>query len=178
MIRVVGGGLRGRRITVPPRVRPTTERARRALFDVLGPRVRGARVLDAAAGSGALGIEALSRGAREAVFVESDPRTAGVLRENLRALGLEAASLVIVTTVSSFAARRGLEPPFDVVFHDPPYAPGPDPDLQGLLGCVASGGVLVHERGGTDDPWPGGPEPSDRRAYGDTRFFLYRPARR
>ena len=77
MIRIVSGEFRGRRLAVAPDVRPTTERAREALFSILGEGVRGAKVLDAAAGSGALGFEALSRGAREIVFVEANRRTDG-----------------------------------------------------------------------------------------------------
>ena len=87
-MRVVAGLYRGRRLQAPPgrSTRPTSDRVREALFSILGPAVEGARVLDLFAGSGALGIEALSRGAAEAVFVESDPRAAAAIRGNLKTL--------------------------------------------------------------------------------------------
>mgnify|MGYP001036836683 CR=1 FL=1 len=115
MIRIVAGELRGRRLAVGPGVRPTTERAREALFSILGERVRGARVLDAAAGSGALGFEALSRGAREAVFVDADRRVARVLESNVLSARLECRASIVVRTVATFLS---LDRPagFDVVF--------------------------------------------------------------
>lgn len=174
MIRVVGGSLRGRRLSVPAGVRPTTDRARQAIFDVLGPAVGGARVLDAAAGSGALGIEALSRGAREAVFVEESARAARGIAENLARLGLEDRSNVVRSTVSAFASGEGARSRFDLVFHDPPWRAGRDADVAALHGLLAEGGTLVHERGDETSPWPEGPAPSSERRYGETRFFVYR----
>ena len=121
LIRVVGGELRGRRLRVPDRgVRPTSERAREAVFDILGPaRVQGSRVLDLYAGSGALGIEALSRGATFADFAEGNRAVARSLEENLGTLKLAARSRVHVTDLD-----RAVLPaagPWDIVFLDPPY---------------------------------------------------------
>ena len=173
MIRITAGRFRGRRLAVPARARPTSEKARKAVFDILGPSVVGSRVLDAAAGSGAFGLEAISRGARQAVLVDSDPGAVKVIRRNAADLGLGDEVLVVAATIEDFLAR-GPDVPFDVVFHDPPYGRGTDPDLPGLAGAVASGGVLFHERGDDDDPWPEGGPSCDRRTYGDTRILVYR----
>lgn len=103
--------------------RPTADRVREALFDILGPRVAGAEVLDLFAGSGAVGIEALSRGAARAVFVERDHAAVAALRQNLDRLGLAPRARVIVRDVEAALrglARRGAR--FDLVFLDPPYA--------------------------------------------------------
>jgi 16S rRNA (guanine966-N2)-methyltransferase len=122
-MRVVAGTHRGRRLSAPPglQVRPTSDRVREALFSILGP-VTGARVLDLFAGSGALGIEALSRGAGSAVFVDSDPVAAGAVRENLARLGLEAG--VHRQDALAFLGRSPPAPgeAFDLVFLDPPYS--------------------------------------------------------
>jgi 16S rRNA (guanine966-N2)-methyltransferase len=117
-MRVVAGAFKGRRLQAPrgSRTRPTADRVREALFSMLSD-VSGARVLDLYAGSGALGIEALSRGAAAATFVESDPRAVAALRRNLEAVGSEAA--VRRQDALRFLGRaRG---PFDLVFVDPPY---------------------------------------------------------
>jgi 16S rRNA (guanine966-N2)-methyltransferase len=117
-VRVVAGEFRGRRLAAPRglRTRPTADRVREALFSMLGD-VTGARVLDLYAGSGALGIEALSRGAESAVFVERDARAAGVIERNLASLGLD--QQVVRQDAPRFLARaKGM---FDLVFCDPPY---------------------------------------------------------
>lgn len=156
-------------------MRPTTERAREALFSVLGEAVRGARVLDAAAGSGALGFEALSRGAREAVFVEADRRVAGVLRSNARVVGVEDRVAVAVRTVAAFL-RLDRPSGFDLVFFDPPWAEPVTGELEGLWNALSPGGTFVVERGGEDDPWPGSPVVPRLRRYGTTALFLYERA--
>jgi 16S rRNA (guanine966-N2)-methyltransferase len=117
-MRVVAGEFKGRRLVAPrgARTRPTADRVREALFSMLGD-VSGARVLDLYAGSGALGIEALSRGAESVVFVERDPRAAGVIERNLASLGLDEA--VLRQDAVRFLARA--EGTFDLVFCDPPY---------------------------------------------------------
>lgn len=178
MIRITGGAFRGRRIPVPAGVRPTTELARKAAFDVLGSAVRETRVLDAAAGSGAYGLEALSRGAKEAVFVEADRRTAARLRESLERLDLISRALVVDATVAQFARRRGAAPvPFDLVFFDPPWAAAEPADLEALLPLVAPGGTLVHERGDDAEPLAMGRAADDVRRYGRTRLLFYRVPR-
>lgn len=173
MIRIVAGELRGRRLAIGPGVRPTTERAREALFSILGEGVRGARVLDAAAGSGALGFEALSRGAREAVFVEADRRVARVLESNVQAVRLADRATVLVRTVAAYLVRERPSG-FDLVFFDPPWADPVEGELAGLWGGVAPGGTFVVERGSGEDPWPGAPVEADLRRYGTTALFIYR----
>lgn len=175
MIRITGGELRGRRLRVPEGIRPTTELARKAVFDILGPRVVGAAVLDAAAGSGAFGIEALSRGAAAAVFVEADAGVARGLQANLESLGLERRSRLVRVRVGDYLARgEAASPRYDVVFFDPPYGEDGVEELRGLLNRLAPGGVLFHERGDDLDPLEGRPTPADRRRYGRTRLLVYR----
>lgn len=118
-MRIIAGRYKGRRLSAPrgQSVRPTSDGLRETLFNVLGDTVGGARVLDAYAGTGALGLEALSRGAREAVFIERDPRAIQVLRDNMRACGAEEACVIIR---GDFERSRALDP-FDLVLLDPPY---------------------------------------------------------
>lgn len=175
MIRIVAGELRGHRLAVGPGVRPTTERAREALFSILGEDVRGARVLDVAAGSGALGFEALSRGAREVVFVEADRRVGRILQANLERTRLEGRARIVVRPVASWLAT---ETPtgYDVVFFDPPWADPVLEDLAGLWRALAPLGTLVVERGSPEAPWPAPPVLPDIRHYGSTSLFIYRRA--
>lgn len=105
MLRITGGTWRGRRLEVPTGIRPTTELARKAAFDILGDAIRGARVLDACAGSGAYGLEALSRGAAHATFVEADRKVAEVLRENVERLGAGDRSIVEEASVARFSSK-------------------------------------------------------------------------
>lgn len=183
MVRITGGTWRGRRLEVPRGIRPTTELARKAAFDILGDAIRGARVLDACAGSGAYGLEALSRGAAHATFVEADRKVAEVLRGNVERLGAAATSRLDVMSVGGFSLKgeegRAVAPgraSFDVVFHDPPFKEIlSESDLSLLLALVRPGGWLFHERGDDLVLSPGGVAPSDRRRYGLTRFLVYRP---
>jgi 16S rRNA (guanine966-N2)-methyltransferase len=134
-MRVVAGELRGRRLlsAAGRETRPTSERARAGLFDWLGPRVVDARVLDLFAGSGALGIEALSRGAREAVFVERSRAALRALRSNLAELALEGRAQVVERDLARGPGARVAEGPgFDLVLADPPYEGG---WLARLLAC-------------------------------------------
>jgi 16S rRNA (guanine966-N2)-methyltransferase len=125
-MRVIGGRDRGRRLRAPRglRTRPTADRVRVTLFDVLGPAVVGARVLDLFAGTGAVGIEALSRGAARVVFVERDPSALRALRANLAALGASRGEARVVAgdAVAVLDELAQGEGPFDLVFLDPPYA--------------------------------------------------------
>ena len=173
MIRIVAGEYRGRRLGVGPGVRPTTERAREALFSILGDRVRGARVLDAAAGSGALGFEALSRGADSAVFVEADRRVAKALEANVTLVGAGDRAVVVVRPVAAFL-RIDRPSGFDLVFFDPPWAEPVTSELGGLWSAVSPGGTFVLERGsGGEDPWPEPPRLPMTRRYGTTTLYLY-----
>ncbi|MCV7251487.1 16S rRNA (guanine(966)-N(2))-methyltransferase RsmD [Mycobacterium hackensackense] len=177
MTRIVAGAYGGRRISVPAKgTRPTTDRVRESLFNVLAARMDfdGAQVLDLYAGSGALGLEALSRGAARALFVESDRKAAAVITDNIAALG--AAGTVRCAPVAKVLAG-GAGRPVDLVFADPPYELGAtevEAVLAALLrhGWVAAGAVAVVERaaGGPALSWPDGWEPVDDRRYGDTRL--------
>ena len=122
-MRIVAGTLRGRRLQAPRgrRVRPTGDRMKESMFSALGRRCRGARVLDLFAGSGALGFEALSRGASHAVFVDKNRASLDALAENVRALGLEEASTIVRADVSSYLSGLDSELQFNLVFADPPF---------------------------------------------------------
>ena len=182
-MRVTGGCLRGRRIHVPRRrVRPSQDRVREALFSILAARVDGCRFLDLFAGSGAVGIEAWSRGASEVVWVEQDAGVLTVLRRNVTELcGLDAAPHVVCGRVPALLKRGKVSGAFDLIFADPPYRDGAAPGVvDGILGAVreatllAAGGTVVIEVP------EGGPVPSsagwqcDReRRYGTTRLLFY-----
>jgi len=182
-VRVIAGRFRGRRLADAPRsgVRPTSDRVRESLFAWLGD-IEGASVLDAYAGTGALGIEALSRGARRAVFVERSQPAISVLRRNLRALDLgDSPEVARVLRGDAVPLLRRLgragDGPFDLVFLDPPYASGELPRaLVALVGAgvVAAGGEVVVEA-----PWRH-PLPAvkglaavGQRRYGDTQLGRY-----
>lgn len=136
---ITAGRYRGRGILTPGgATHPMGSRERLALFNILGGRVTGARVLDAFAGSGALGIEALSRGARDVVFVENNARAAGVIRENLHTLGLDAT--VMQGRVSSVAPELGQ---LEVILADPPYDNFSLTEVASLVPALADGGMLV-----------------------------------
>ncbi len=176
MVRITAGRFRGRRLEVPRGVRPTTEIARKAVFDILGGAVVGARVLDACAGSGAYGLEALSRGAAQATFVERERKPREILERNIASLGVAPLSRVEGRSAASYAvlAGAGLSPArFDVIFHDPPWEDSPLEDVALLLGLLSPGGTLVHERGDDALPPPGAAPPSDRRRYGTTRLLFF-----
>ena len=133
-VRIIGGRWRGTRLPVldVPGLRPTSDRARETLFNWLAPALPGARVLDLFAGSGALGLEALSRGAREAVLVERDRAAAGSLRHAVARLHADAQAQVVVADAIEFL-RAPLQGRFDVVFLDPPFAADPWPAIWGAL---------------------------------------------
>ncbi len=159
--------------------RPTTDRVRESLFNVLSARVdlHGASVLDLYAGSGALGLEALSRGAAAAVFVESDPRAAAVICKNITTLGVAGATLRRGAVASVLAA--GADHPVDLVFADPPYdvdAVEVEEVLRQLTtrGWASAGTVVVVERAASGPPlrWPAGWEAWPQRKYGDTRLEI------
>lgn len=123
-MRVIAGSHKGRRLLGPKgqQIRPTSDRVKEALFSILGPRVHGTRVLDLYAGTGAIGIEALSRGAQAATFVETNPVSLRLLRSNLERCGLTGASDVQACPVETFLRRASrLGRAYDIVFADPPY---------------------------------------------------------
>jgi 16S rRNA (guanine966-N2)-methyltransferase len=178
--RIIAGRAGGRRIAVPPRrTRPTSDRVREARFSALDnhPGLHGAAVLDLCAGSGALGLEALSRGAAHALFVELDRRSAGVLRRNIADLGLPGADVRVApaATVLAGPADRA----YDVVLVDPPYDV-PAAEVAGWLAAAAAHGWLaddatvVVERDGREGafPWPAALRGVRERRYGDTTLHV------
>lgn len=167
---------------MPPRgTRPTTDRVREAVFSRLdhGDRLRGARVLDLFAGSGALAFEALSRGAIEATLVEADARAVAVLRANARDLGAAGEARIVKERVRPFLARAA--GPWDVILLDPPYDIARDELAQVLalaFDAVAPDGMVVLEwatRAG-DAPWPDTLEQVASKAYGETAVHYAVPA--
>lgn len=174
MTRIVAGAAGGRRLEVPPSgTRPTSDRVREAMFSALQAAVDldGAAVLDLYAGSGALGLEALSRGAAKATFVESDRRAADILRRNAQALGLPGADVRFGTVKSVLATAPGDR--YDIVFVDPPYALGEQElgeVLEAVVAWTAPEATLVVERStrGGDPRWPAGIEPTRSKKYGET----------
>lgn len=183
MLRIVGGTWGGRRIQAPPgrHTRPTPERVREALFSRLAhlDAVAGARVLDLFAGSGALGIEALSRGAAHVTFVESHGRTAGLIRRNLAGLAVPPAQWA-VTVAKAEPFLRGARPaaPWSLVLMDPPYAGEEYARVLPLLAtlpAVAPGALIaVEAAAGAPLPLPDGLEQSRADRYGDTQVILLR----
>jgi 16S rRNA (guanine966-N2)-methyltransferase len=159
--------------------RPTTDRVRESLFNVLSTRIdfTGATVLDLYAGSGALGLEALSRGAASALFVEADHRAAAVIAKNIAALGVQGATLRrgAVAAVLGAGADRSV----DLVVADPPYDVDPA-EIEAMLAALTDGGwttagtIVVVERGTAGAPltWPDGWQVWPSRRYGDTRLEL------
>lgn len=172
-MRVTGGALGGRRLVSPPRyVRPTADRVREALFARL-PDLAGCRVLDLYAGTGSLGIEALSRGASRAVFVDRSPASLAVLRRNLHALDLEEVTRVVRGSVRGVLPRLSRDGErFDLVFADPPYEQSEDLEsLERLVsgGLLGEGATVVVERSRRHSlPRIAGLVSCDARRYGDT----------
>ncbi len=181
-MRVIAGNLRGRPLKAPrgDATRPTTDRVREALFAMLGD-LAGDRVLDPYAGSGAIGIEALSRGARHVVFVESARPAVACIRHNLEQLGLKRAATVLSSRVEKSRARVQGVGPFDLVYCDPPWShlERSVVGLRDLLegGLAAGGGTIVIEHPARATIPELGPELgrlSDRRLYGDTALSVFR----
>lgn len=187
MTRVIAGTAGGRRLAVPPgaRTRPTSDRTREALFSAVESMrgaLQGARVLDLYAGSGAVGLEALSRGAAAALLVEADARALRTLRANVRALGLLGAR-VAAEKVERALAGPPDGPAYDVVFADPPYALADavvETVLRALVdqGWLATDAVVVVERASRSEPlrWPAGLLGVRERRYGEGTLWYGRPA--
>ncbi|OOG45653.1 16S rRNA (guanine(966)-N(2))-methyltransferase RsmD [Rhodanobacter sp. C01] len=178
-VRVIGGSLRNSRLDVPdlPGLRPTAERVRETLFNWLAPVVEGTRCLDLCAGTGALGVEALSRGAASVQFVERDAQAAQALRDNLGRLKVGAGK---VTAVEAGAFLQGAPQPYDLVFLDPPFALG----LWAALGQRLEAGGWLAARAWiyVESPRHGVPGlPPNWQLHreghaGEVRFALYRRA--
>lgn len=178
-MRIVGGEFRGRRIKAPDGqgTRPTTDRTREALFNILAHRpgfaFDGARVLDLFAGSGALGFEAISRGAAFCLFVETDAAARGAIRDNIEALGLFGNTRIHRRPADALGPKpANVGPRFSLSFMDPPYGKGLiGPTLHGLSsgGWLAPGALVVaeHEKGGAFS-LPEDQSLEETRTFGDT----------
>ncbi|MBA3339541.1 MAG: 16S rRNA (guanine(966)-N(2))-methyltransferase RsmD [Geodermatophilaceae bacterium] len=189
MTRIIAGTARGARLGVPRGevTRPTSDRAREGLFSTLDGlrQLSGAHVLDLYAGSGALGLEALSRGAGHALLVEENRRVSGTLATNIESLGLEG-GLAVLSPVQRLAAAdpgqiSGAVAPYDIVLADPPYRL-PAEELRAVLidlhrlGWLAPQAVLVVERSSRVDPWvwPTPLQPIRDRRYGEALLWYGR----
>ena len=200
MARVIAGEAGGRRLAVPDgrNTRPTSDRAREGLFATivsLTGSLTGARVLDLYAGSGAVGLEALSRGAEHVLLVESGSRAARVIRDNIEAIGLAGAEVLTDRVERVLARGPASTEKYDVVFADPPYALAgdevsamlalllrggdpPKPPREGISdhGWLAPGALVIVERATRSGPvsWPAGLEPDRARRYGEATFWYGR----
>jgi 16S rRNA (guanine966-N2)-methyltransferase len=182
-MRIVGGRFRGRALAGPKSdaIRPTSDRLRETIFNILahsyGDPVAGARVLDLFAGSGAMGLEALSRGAAFALFVDDGAPARGLIRENVEALGVGGATRLFRRDATRMGAAAP-NAPFSLVFCDPPY--GRDLAPRALAACAAGGWlapgalVVVEEAQGIEVSLPAGFEDLDRRDYGETAVVFGR----
>jgi 16S rRNA (guanine966-N2)-methyltransferase len=177
-LRVIAGEFRGRRLIAPQGrgVRPTSERVREAVFSILGARVNGARVLDLFAGTGALGFEALSRGARETVMVESAPESIRAIKENARALGVTDRVEIVPGDAREIPGPDDRS--FDLIFADPPYGESALVavlDAVGRRGRLAPDGIMIveHEREVEPPQATAHLNRCDQRLYGRTAISLY-----
>jgi 16S rRNA (guanine966-N2)-methyltransferase len=143
-MRVIAGALKGRRLKPPTwdGLRPTSDKLRETLFNILAPRIAGARVLDGYSGTGALGIEAISRGAARVTFVDVDRRAAALIADNIARCGVEGGYAIIRATVAVAIDDLGATPaePFDIILLDPPYD---DPQVDEMEVIAVGGGVLA-----------------------------------
>ncbi len=182
-MRIVGGEFRGRPLTGPRSgdIRPTTDRTRESLFNILShaypEALKETRVLDIFAGTGAVGLEALSRGARQALFVETGVEARGLLRDNIEALGLQGRARIFRRDATSMGPA-GTMGPFHMVFADPPYAQGLG---EKALASAAGGGwlapgalAILEERSDIRPVLPAAFTFLDERVFGETRMHFYR----
>jgi 16S rRNA (guanine966-N2)-methyltransferase len=180
-LRVIAGSAGGRKLVAPKGgARPTTDRVKESLFSMLGPaRLQDAVVLDLYAGSGALAIEALSRGAARAVLVDHDRAAEAAVRANLESTGFDGVAQFRRSTVAAFLATTPAGAPFDLVFLDPPYDVSSD-ELSGVLGALAARDVVAPEatvvveraKGSHPLTLPVGWGIEKDRAYGDTLLVV------
>jgi 16S rRNA (guanine966-N2)-methyltransferase len=153
-MRIIAGRLKGRRLKTPSweGLRPTSDKLRETVFNILAPRIEGARVLDVYAGTGALGLEALSRGAAHVTFVEQDRRAAALIEKNATMCGVQGRYTIACGDFHA-APRLDAEGPFDLILLDPPYGAGRVRDALELAGRLLSeSGLLVLERATRQDP--------------------------
>jgi 16S rRNA (guanine966-N2)-methyltransferase len=184
-MRIVGGIFKGRALTAPPGrdTRPTSDRAREAVFNVLAhaawsPGLKGRRVLDLFAGSGALGFEAISRGAVFGLFVETDAAARGAIRDNAEALGLFGITRIHRRDATDLGVKpAGLGEPLDLAFLDPPYGKGLGERALAKLrpgGWISGDALIVFECGAEEVPDTAGFEVLDEREYGAAKVLFLR----
>lgn len=185
-MRIVGGQFKGRAIAAPQGrdTRPTSDRARESIFNVLAhadwsPGIEGRRVLDLFAGSGALGLEAMSRRAAFALFVETEPAARGAIRDNIEALGLFGNTRIHRRDATDLGVKpAGLGDPFDMVFLDPPYGKGLGERALARLGdggWITPDALITLEVGADETPQLPSFETLDERSYGAAKVFFLRP---
>jgi 16S rRNA (guanine966-N2)-methyltransferase len=175
-VRIISGQFGGRKIDAPntSRTHPMGERIRNALFNSIGSAVVNATVLDAFSGSGTIGLEACSRGARHVTFIERDRVAQKVLRQNIALLGVEITTTVIQATVSSWLDTYNGES-FDIIFADPPYHDPQFSTVKRLFGLLKPGGLMVLSHPGRgEEPTKAGVVVVDNRSYGNAVLTYYR----
>ena len=183
-MRIVGGRLRGRAIASPEHegLRPTSDRVRESVFNILlhgidDFEIEGVRVIDLFAGTGALGLEAISRGASYCLFVEDGADSRGLIRQNVEAFGLTGTTRLFRRDATDLGPASPMQP-FGLAFLDPPY--GQDLGERGLVSLrdgkwLTSGAVVVwEERASADVTWPAGFTQMDRRTWGETQVLFAR----
>ena len=185
-MRIIAGQHKGRALAAPKGqgTRPTADRARESLFNVLAhadwaPGIEGARVIDLFAGSGALGLEAMSRGAAFCLFVETDHAARGAIRDNIEALGLFGSTRLHRRSATTLGPKpAGVGPPFTLAFLDPPYRKDLAPPAMRTLKSgdwLANGALVIVEQAKDEAPAEAdGFTEVDRRLYGDTQIGIYR----
>ena len=175
-VRIIAGEFGGRFIQTPPgsTTHPMGERVRSAMFNSLGETVRGARVLDAFAGSGAIGLEALSRGAELVVFVERDRVAQRVIAKNITSLGVDEKSIVIKTTISNWMETADVTGEFDIIFADPPYHNPQFSTVSRLMGLLKPGGTMILSHPGIGEvPIQDKTVVVDSRSYGEAHLTKF-----
>lgn len=175
-VRIISGRYGGRIIQAPDtkRTHPMSERIRNALFNSLGDEVQDATVLDAFAGTGAIGFEALSRGARHVIFIEKDRVAQRVLTENVASIGVEKTSDIVRTSVANWLEMYKGEQ-FDLIFADPPYHDPQFSTVARLFALLKPGGLMVLSHPGRgEEPAENGVVVVDYRSYGNAFLTFYR----
>lgn len=179
-VRVIAGRFGGRKLDAPgydnARTKPMGERIRNAMFNSIGSEIEGARVLDVFAGTGAVGLEALSRGAKEVVFVERDPLAQKILAKNIALLGVEGEASIVRTSVENWL-KTGSEQEFDIIFADPPYHNPQLSTVSKIMGLLKPKGLMVLSSPGRGE----GPNLAntgivvvDNRSYGNAHLISFR----
>lgn len=175
-VRIISGRFGGRKIEAPDnsRTHPMSERIRNALFNSIGDEITGSSVLDVFAGTGAVGLEALSRGARHATFVEKDRIAQKILAKNVTTLGAEDQVTIIRTTASNWI-ETGSNAQYDIIFADPPYHDPQFSTVTKLFGLLKPGGLMILSHPGRGEvPTKTGVVVVDNRSYGNAFLTFYR----